>query len=237
MLSTASGTTCSAGASSPSVDNFGVLGERPTHPELLDYLADDFVRDGWSLKTLIRSLVLTGAYQMSSRPDPAADDGRSAEPAAAPDANIRRLEGEAIRDAMLAVSGRLDPTMFGPPVPVSPDGVHGRPRPAEASGPLDGDGRRSIYLAVRRNFLSPLLLAFDTPTAVHHGRPADRVERAGPGADPDERPVRAPAGRALGPAGAGQAAGPADERIGGMYPAGVRPAADGRRKCAIAWSS
>src|SRR5206468_4529734 len=56
-----------------SVDNFGVLGEPPTHPELLDHLADRFVRDGWSLKRLVRSLVLTGAYRMSSRPDPEAD--------------------------------------------------------------------------------------------------------------------------------------------------------------------
>jgi hypothetical protein len=76
---------------------------------------------------------------------------------------LRRLEGEAIRDAMLAVSGRLDRTAFGPPVPVHlTPFLQGRGRP-ETSGPLDGDGRRSIYLAVRRNFLNPFLLAFDTP--------------------------------------------------------------------------
>ena len=55
-----------------SVDNFGVLGEQPSHPELLDWLADDFVRGGWSVKSLIRSLMLSRAYQMSSRPDPKA---------------------------------------------------------------------------------------------------------------------------------------------------------------------
>jgi hypothetical protein len=76
---------------------------------------------------------------------------------------VRRLEGEAIRDAMLAVSGRLDLRMYGPSVPVHlTPFLDGRGRPM--SGPLDGDGRRSLYLAVRRNFLSPLLLAFDTPT-------------------------------------------------------------------------
>ena len=75
---------------------------------------------------------------------------------------VRRLEGEAIRDAMLAVSGRLDERMGGASVPVylTPF-LDGRGRPK--SGPLDGDGRRSLYLAVRRNFLSPFLLAFDTP--------------------------------------------------------------------------
>jgi hypothetical protein len=76
---------------------------------------------------------------------------------------VRRLEAECIRDAMLAVSGRADPTMYGPGVmPYLTDYMTGKGRPT-ASGPLDGDGRRSIYLAVRRNFLSPLFLAFDYP--------------------------------------------------------------------------
>ena len=69
-----------------SVDNFGVLGERPTHPELLDYLADRFVKDGWSLKKLIRSLVLSRTYRMSSQSDAAADQRRSRRLAAAPHA-------------------------------------------------------------------------------------------------------------------------------------------------------
>jgi hypothetical protein len=74
----------------------------------------------------------------------------------------RRLEGEAIRDAILAVSGRLDRSLYGPTVPIQlTPFLEGRGRPA--SGPPDGNGRRSIYLAVRRNFLSPFLLAFDTP--------------------------------------------------------------------------
>jgi cytochrome c553 len=145
-----------------SVDNFGVLGETPSHPELLDYLAERFVADGWSLKKLIRALVLTRAYQMSSQPSAAA---QQADPTnrLLHRANVRRLEGEVIRDAMLAISGRFDPRMYGPAVPVHlTDFQQGRGRPA--SGPLDGAGRRSVYLSVHRNFLAPFLLAFDTPT-------------------------------------------------------------------------
>jgi hypothetical protein len=76
--------------------------------------------------------------------------------------NVRRLEGEAIRDAMLAISGRLDRAPFGPSVPVFlTEFMQGRGRPG--AGPLDGSGRRSVYIAVRRNFLSPMMLAFDMP--------------------------------------------------------------------------
>ncbi len=145
-----------------SVDNFGVLGERPTHPELLDFLAGRFMREGWSTKRLIRSLVLSRTYRMSSRPEPASD-------ALDPDnlllhrRSIRRLEAEPIRDAILALSGRLDRTMGGPSVPVHlTDAMQGRGRPG-SSGPLDGAGRRSVYLAIRRNFLAPMMLAFDAP--------------------------------------------------------------------------
>src|SRR4029450_10666305 len=85
----------------PSVDNFGVLGEEPTHPELLDYLAEGFVRDGWSLKRLVRRIVLSSTYRQAS-----AERGvRSAE--VDPQnllfhrQNMKRLEGEARRGAML----------------------------------------------------------------------------------------------------------------------------------------
>jgi hypothetical protein len=75
---------------------------------------------------------------------------------------VRRLEGEAVRDALLAVSGRLDLKAGGPSVPIKlTPFLSGRGRPGD--GPEDGAGRRSIYLSVRRNFLSPFLLAFDTP--------------------------------------------------------------------------
>jgi len=143
------------------VDNFGVLGEPPTHPELLDFLAERFVENGWSIKRLVRELVVSRAYQLSSRPSSRAMD---ADPRnlLLSHANMRRLEAEAIRDAVLAVSGRLDERMYGPSVAthLTPF-MEGRGRPE--SGPLDGAGRRSIYLSVRRNFLSSTFLAFDFP--------------------------------------------------------------------------
>jgi hypothetical protein len=144
-----------------STDNFGVLGELPSHPELLDFLANEFVADGWSPKKLIRKLVLTDTYRQSSAGSPEAD---KLDPTNSllHKFRLKRLEGEAIRDAMLSVSGRLDPKMGGPGVLIHlTPFLDGRGRPG--SGPIDGDGRRSVYTAVRRNFLSPFLLAFDTP--------------------------------------------------------------------------
>ncbi|MEM8945102.1 MAG: PSD1 and planctomycete cytochrome C domain-containing protein [Planctomycetota bacterium] len=146
----------------PTTDDFGVLGQRPTHLELLDYLATKFVEDGFSIKAMIRRIVLSRTYQMSSRADPAAlkQDPKNLNWHHRPP---RRLEGEAIRDAMLAVSGSLNATQFGEPVPVHLTAfMDGRGKPGR-NGPLDGDNRRSIYLAVRRNFLSPFMLTFDTP--------------------------------------------------------------------------
>ncbi|MBX9787661.1 MAG: PSD1 and planctomycete cytochrome C domain-containing protein [Pirellulales bacterium] len=144
-------------------DDFGVMGQAPTHPELLDYLARRFVDSGWSIKAMQREIVLSSTYRMASDPRPEADT-------ADPENRlwhrraIRRLEAECVRDAMLAISGRLDPTLYGPSVaPHLTEFMIGRGRPSE-SGPLDGAGRRSIYLNVRRNFLSPLLMAFDYPT-------------------------------------------------------------------------
>ncbi len=144
-------------------DDFGVMGQAPSNPALLDWLAAEFMRQGWSLKALDRMLVLSSTYRMSAH-------GTVEAIAADPEDRLwnhmprRRLEAECIRDAVLAVSGRLDPTMYGPGIaPHLTPFMSGRGRPKE-SGPLDGAGRRSIYLNVRRNFLSPLLLAFDYPT-------------------------------------------------------------------------
>jgi hypothetical protein len=146
----------------PTVDNFGVLGQPPTHPELLDFLADRFVREGWSVKRLIREIALSSAYQMSAQ-ESAQDRQSDPQDLLWHHAMVRRLEGEAIRDAILAVSGRLDLRVGGPSeeVYVTPF-MEGRGRPG--SGPLDGAGRRSIYIKVRRNFLSPMMMAFDAPT-------------------------------------------------------------------------
>ena len=148
-----------------SVDNFGWLGQRPTHPELLDDLAASFIQDDrWSLKHLLRRLVLSRTYAMSSKPADAVAEQRDPENLLLHRMNLQRLEGEAIRDAMLTVSGRLDLRMFGPSVPLHPSQfVEARGLRSER-GPLDGDGRRSIYVAARRNFLAMMMTAFDTPT-------------------------------------------------------------------------
>ncbi len=145
------------------VDNFGVQGKLPTHPELLDYLALKFIEEGWSVKKMIKHILLTETYGRSTEVIEANLDSDPPNyylhhfP-------IRRLEAEAIRDGMLAVSRRLNRTMYGKPVPVHlTPFMTGRGRPL-ASGPLDGDGRRSIYIAIRRNFLSPMMKAFDMPT-------------------------------------------------------------------------
>ncbi|GAB4150307.1 MAG: hypothetical protein Tsb009_25080 [Planctomycetaceae bacterium] len=144
-----------------SVDNFGVLGQRPTHPKLLDHLAASFMDDGWSVKRLIRRIMLSKTYRMSSQPNPQAEKGDPSNDLLHR-MRIRRLQGEAIRDAMLAISGRLDRKMYGPSVPVYLTRfMQGRGRPR--GGPLDGNGRRSIYISIRRNFLSPMMLAFDAP--------------------------------------------------------------------------
>jgi len=145
-------------------DNFGLLGRPPTHPELLDRLADRFVRvHHWSTKSLLRELVLSRAFRISSRPLPASAE-RDPENSAWHHFPVRRLDAEDLRDAVLVASGRLDRTIGGPSVPVFlTDFMQGRGRPAE-SGPADGGNRRTLYLEVRRNFLNPFMLAFDFPT-------------------------------------------------------------------------
>lgn len=145
-----------------SVDDFGVLGERPSHPELLDHLAGWYRENGWSTKALIRRVMLSRTYQMASATTDAVAEGKDPNNTLLHRANVKRLEGEVLRDAILTIAGTFDDKMYGDPVPVYLTSfMEGRGRPR--SGPLDGGGRRSIYVAVRRNFLSPLMLAFDTP--------------------------------------------------------------------------
>jgi hypothetical protein len=146
-----------------STDDFGKMGEPPSHPELLDYLAGELIRSGWSIKHMQRLLVTSAAYRMSSTEADAQSRTRDPENRLLHRATVTRLEAEAIRDSILAVSGRLDERLEGPSVRVHLDDfMTGRGRPP-VSGPLDGNGRRSIYLEVRRNFLTPLFLAFDFP--------------------------------------------------------------------------
>lgn len=148
----------------PSIDNFGALGERPTHPELLDYLARRFVSPapeglGWSIKKLVREIVLSRTYGVSSsfRADAERiDPGNEL----LTRAHRRRLPAEAIRDAMLFVSGRLDKTPGGSPVEglgvlVTQNKAGAKEFKRQASL------RRSMYLPIIRNELPPLLTTFD----------------------------------------------------------------------------
>ena len=147
-----------------SPDNFGRMGDPPTHPQLLDFLAKHFIEKGWSIKALHRLLTLSSTYRMSSQVEPRAaktDPGNRF----LHHMPVRRLEAESIRDSVLAVAGSLDRQMFGPSVPphvTEYQGGRGKPE----SGPLDGDGRRSIYVQVRRNFMTPMFLVFDYPLPI-----------------------------------------------------------------------
>ena len=147
--------------------DFGVMGEAPTHPELLDWLAVEFVESGWSLKHMHRLMVLSAAYRQDSGVDP--DDPRCAKALAVDrddhllwHARRRRLEGEAVRDAMLSVSGELNLRMFGVSArPKLPDRISSYAWKPDAK-PEDQD-RRSIYVFAKRNLRYPLFDAFDLP--------------------------------------------------------------------------
>ena len=147
-------------AGSPS--DFGVMGERPANKELLDYLATTFVEDGWSIKKLHRRIVLSATYRESS-------GFQEASAAVDPQNklnwryNRRRLEGEAIRDSMLATAGALNTKMYGPGVfPPLPAGMVTRGGWAKHEDSADA-ARRSIYIFVRRNTRYPMIEAFDMP--------------------------------------------------------------------------
>ena len=148
----------------PTPDNFGRMGEEPSHPALLDFLSRRFMASSWSVKDLHREIVLSSTYRASSD-----ESGKARELDAAnrllSHFPVRRLEAEAVRDSVLVVSGAIDLAVGGPGVAphisVYQDG-RGKPE----TGPLDGLGRRSVYLQVRRNFLPPLFLAFDYPLPI-----------------------------------------------------------------------
>jgi cytochrome c553 len=144
-----------------SVDNFGLIGEKPTHPELLDWLAVQFVKDGWSLKKLHKRIMLSATYQMGS-----AHDAKAA--LADPDnrllwrANVRRLEAEAIRDSLLAVGGLLDRTPGGPALTHVKNRDYLFDHTSKDKTTYASD-RRSVYLPVIRNNLYDVFQLFDAP--------------------------------------------------------------------------
>ncbi len=142
-------------------DNFGTNGSPPSHPELLDWLAVDFVRHGWKVKRLHKMIMLSAVYRQSaSRGENAASERAAIED---PDNRLlwrmplRRLEAEALRDSILAVGGKLDDALGGPPVKLDsrPDGLQ---VPTE-----QGAYRRSVYLTSRRAWSSTFMGTFDFP--------------------------------------------------------------------------
>jgi hypothetical protein len=143
-----------------SVDDFGHVGEAPSHPDLLDYLARRFVDEGWSVKRLIRAIVLTRTFRLAHTPSAAALEADpqnrllSHYPA-------RHMEAEAIRDSLLFASGRLDRTLYGMSIPAHREKEYADRRLFR--GPLDGNGRRSIYIKVTLMEAPKFLEVFNFP--------------------------------------------------------------------------
>jgi len=149
----------------PTPDDFGVTGLPPSHPELLDHLASELVRQGWHLKALHRQIMTSRAYRMSSQSQFARARQRDDANRLVWRQNLRRLDAEAIRDSVLTISGRLNPTRGGPSVfPTLPAEVHTTQDSAGKGwqdSPLPEQDRRSIYLVVKRALKVPLLECFD----------------------------------------------------------------------------
>ena len=141
-----------------SLENFGVKGDRPSHPELLDWLAVTFVERGWSIKELHRLVMISRAYRQSSRVIHARHtlDPQNRLLSRMP---MRRMDAEALRDSLLFVSGTLDDAPGGPPDPVSVsrDGL------VSVNSTTDGRWRRSVYLQYRRTEIPSMMETFDYP--------------------------------------------------------------------------
>ncbi|HZY87742.1 MAG TPA: DUF1549 and DUF1553 domain-containing protein, partial [Gemmataceae bacterium] len=147
-----------------SSNNFGLQGDRPTHPELLDWLATELVANGWRVKPLHRLLMTSSAYRMSSR---GSAEGLKADPAN--DLfwrfDMRRLTAEEIRDSILALTGSLNLKMYGPGVypDIPKEVMAGQSMPGSGWGksPPREQDRRSVYVHVKRSLLTPILESFD----------------------------------------------------------------------------
>jgi len=145
-------------------NDFGVQGTKPTHPELLDWLASEFIAKGWSMKALHRLILTSNVYKMSSH-------GQEAGLKIDPDNDLfwrfdmRRLSGEEIRDSILAVSGNLNLKMHGPSIypPIPQEVLEGQSQPGRGwnKSPPEEAARRSVYIHVKRSLLFPILVSFD----------------------------------------------------------------------------
>jgi hypothetical protein len=154
-------------------NDFGVMGDRPSHKELLDWLASEFVQKGWSVKAMDKLIVMSSVYQQSALPDARRE-------AVDPDnrlywrMNRKRMEGEVLRDTILSSSGLLNPKIGGRPVrvPIEPEVYdlifteHERDGLWPLSPDITEPYRRSIYLYNKRGVRLPMLSAFDQPDAI-----------------------------------------------------------------------
>ena len=151
-----------------SPSNLGLSGEAPTHPELLDYLADELVRHDWKLKRLQKMIVMSATYRQSSAYDPvkAGVDSAGEWYWRYP---LRRLEAESIRDAILVASGNFNVHMFGPgirpkiPMSIVAGGSKDKWPQVDQEGPEQW--RRSLYIFVKRSLMVPMLEGFDAPSS------------------------------------------------------------------------
>jgi hypothetical protein len=151
-------------------NDFGTQGDRPSHPELLDWLADDLTSHGWSLKHLVREIMLSRAYRVGSVASAEAGQ-KDPENRLLSHFPRQRLDADEIRDSLLACAGTLNPQSFGPP-------VHPALNKEELSGLFESKGRwkedseetqqnrRSVYVLARRSFALPLLATFDEPPSM-----------------------------------------------------------------------
>ncbi len=153
-------------------NDFGIQGEKATHPELLDWLASELVGQRWRMKAIHRLIVTSSAYRQASQPrlNPAAEAAHRGDPADKLlwHARVKRRDAEAIRDAILQVSGQLNLRMYGDSaLPVLPEAVlQSRYSWSPDEKPEDRD-RRSIYVYAKRNLSYPLFAVFDVPDRVN----------------------------------------------------------------------
>ncbi|MBS1824692.1 MAG: PSD1 domain-containing protein [Acidobacteria bacterium] len=144
--------------------DFGLMGQRPTHPELLDWLAAWFMDNGWSLKKLHKLILSSNTWRMSKRVN-AEYQKEDPENRLLWRVPVKRLEAEAIRDSILAISGRLNPTMYGPSVfpPVQPQALEGSSDPDKIwkASPEEDASRRSVYVFVKRSLILPMMEVLD----------------------------------------------------------------------------
>ena len=149
-----------------SPNNFGQMGEPPTHPELLDWLATEFVEQGWHMKSMHRLILTSATWQQTTVAD-AATRERDPNNDLFGRFDLRRQSAEELRDSVLAVNGTLNPKMFGPGIypSISREVLAGQSVPGSGWGqsPAEEQARRSIYIHVKRSLLLPFLSSFDFP--------------------------------------------------------------------------